>query len=159
MALQADDSFDEIYMEAARTGSFDLRDKVGQAFYRSPKSKCKDYKILKNGKEKELFRKQWALDTYSGYLKEKSHVHSFAHVDTERGEYLSLGAVVAKLRGWKREPAIRGACRMATMLEAMGGHLLKFVNRTCFHLIQIVFSNCISTHLKMSFPRQVGPHR
>jgi hypothetical protein len=70
--------------EAARSGSFQTRDCIGQAFSKSHRPGSAEYDkyvTLKSREDKQRFRSQWALAEYAPFKKSKTKVDTWSKVD------------------------------------------------------------------------------
>jgi len=119
-----DDSADNLFERAAKTGFFDLRDAVGLRFQRAHKKGSKDhdrYANLCSRAEKQQFREAWAKNTFASMLvgKESSRERNIA--EATRGRMLTFGAVVRELGGWEWSPAVRGAVNLVAKCTLLGG--------------------------------------
>ena len=109
---------------AADTGRFEIRDAIGQQFSRGHKAGTPqgiEYAKCKGHNAKREFREAWAKATFEQYGKEgKRESKAWQDIDEELGEHMTLGAVVKLFGGWKWEPAITGAKRLAAACAKLG---------------------------------------
>ena len=99
--------------EAATTGQFDLRSKIGQKWQKYLKKnmgEAEAYKVL-TMPEKRAKRAAFAKDQFSHVSASKQHVVTWREVDTKLGGYHTLGSLV-KLRRMAVE-ARHCCCRAA----------------------------------------------
>jgi hypothetical protein len=120
----SDDSKIADMKSAMNTGVFDMREHIGQKFYKDHPTGSEaheKYKALKGREAKRLFRAEWAKKTFSTVVESKSHLRSFQHINTTTGTYRPLGAIVMKEGGWSDPAAVRGAKLLAAKCCIMGG--------------------------------------
>ena len=82
--------------EAATTGQFDLRSKIGQKWQKYLKKNMGEadaYKVLSMPEKREK-RAAWAKEQFSHVSASKQHVVTWREVDTKLGEYHTLGSLV-----------------------------------------------------------------
>jgi hypothetical protein len=106
------------------SGVFEMREHIGQKFYRDHPNGSeahKAYMMVKGREQKRLFRAQWAKETFGDVVRSKTRTSSFQHVDTTTGVYRPFGAIVMKEGGWQDPAAVRGAKLMAAKCCIMGG--------------------------------------
>ena len=117
---RADDSLEK---QAATTGEFDIRGRVGQKFqkaYKVGSEKHAQYKLM-NPQQKRDERKRWAKETFAQVIVGKSYESSYKRVDEEAGEWHTLGSLIVSLGGWQWEPAITGGKLHFAKAVRMGG--------------------------------------
>ena len=110
--------------EVARTGLFDIRDKVGQRFQRDHKPGSENhtkYSLLKSRQAKAEYRKSWSQAKFKNHVEGKEHEESYTVIDSEKGSYKTFGALVVHYGGWGWPPAIKGAYMHAAKAARMGG--------------------------------------
>ena len=69
----------------------------------------------------KAFRESWAKTEYGKVLGRARKTVSYSTVDTTRGMYMTLGAIIQHLGGWQWGPAIVGAKRLAAQCARLGG--------------------------------------
>ena len=108
-------------LNAAKTGLFDVRDKVGQMFYRDHykgSSKLLNYQSM-SMPERKKYRASWSKEKFAYVLASKSYEESWQEVDATTGIWMTLGSLIESYGGWNWPPAVEGgklhfakACRM-----------------------------------------------
>ena len=97
---------DDNEKNAAQTGEFQLRDKVGkkwQKHLKNNKIEAESYELL-TMPEKRNRRASWSKDVFSHIEASKEHVATWREVDTKFGEYQTFGTLVQGYGGWKWKP-------------------------------------------------------
>ena len=78
-----------------------------------------NYLTLKREEAKE-FRLKWLERKMATFREKKVFKKSWQRIDTTKGEYLPLGAIIIKEGGWSDRSAIRGAIALAQKCVTMG---------------------------------------
>ena len=106
------------------TGTFQMRDFVGQAWARAIKKNptmASEYSSLGGRDAKQQYRAEWARKTYSTYAHGKKYEKDFSSVNVNLGQYHTFGGLVKKYGGWQWPAAVQGAKRTALRCAALGG--------------------------------------
>lgn len=80
---------------------------------------------MKGWAAKREFREQWAKRKFAGYAAGRSYNRSFESSEETEGEFLTFGAIVQKLGGFKWSAAVAGAQRLCSRCAALGGKWIR----------------------------------
>ena len=88
--------------------------------------------------EKREIKAQWAKETYKYLEVSKDFVEKWKTVDTEKGEYMTLGSLVLSFGGWEWPDALRAAqCHALKCLKMRGKWLFYDEMANIMHFLKM----------------------